>query len=125
VRFDHINDVECKGYFSRETREIVLQEGMTELQNVSVLIHELAHSLLHADEKARNQAKNDKEIQAESVSYLVCKSLGLDTSCWSFGYVGGWAKSLELEELRAAEELIKATAAKIKDAIIRPEAKAA
>ncbi len=31
------------------------------------------------------------ELEAESTAYVVCQSLGLDTSEYSFGYVANWA----------------------------------
>lgn len=34
--------------------------------------------------------KNTRELQAESVAYIVCKHYGIDTSDYSFGYVTSW-----------------------------------
>ena len=36
--------------------------------------------------------QSTKEIQAESIAYMVSKHFGLDTSDYSFGYVGTWLK---------------------------------
>ena len=36
--------------------------------------------------------RSTKEIQAESIAYIVSKHFGLDTSDYSFGYVGTWIK---------------------------------
>ena len=36
--------------------------------------------------------RSTKEIQAESIAYMVSKHFGLDTSDYSFGYVGTWLK---------------------------------
>ena len=48
---------------------------------------EIAHALLHADQPDRSVA----ELEAESVAYLVCQHLGLDTGAYTFGYVATWA----------------------------------
>jgi len=56
-------------------------------QAVKTLAHELAHALLHENTDDRPLA----ELEAESVAYVVCQHLGLDTTCYSFGYVTTWA----------------------------------
>jgi hypothetical protein len=49
---------------------------------VNTLIHEIAHELLHKDDKF---TKQEKEIQAEAVAYVVCNHLGLEAK--SFNYL--------------------------------------
>ena len=47
---------------------------------------------------------------AESVAFVVCEYLGLDTSDYSFGYIAGWSSGKELDELKQKMELIRKTA---------------
>lgn len=56
-------------------------------QRVKTLVHELAHALLHEGRKDRALA----ELEAESVAFITCKVLGIDSSDYSFGYVAHWA----------------------------------
>ncbi len=56
-------------------------------QQVKTLAHELAHALLHEGVDDRPLA----ELEAESTAYVVCRTLGLDTGTYSFGYVACWA----------------------------------
>jgi hypothetical protein len=56
-------------------------------QRVKTLAHELAHALLHEGGGDRALA----ELEAESTAYVVCRTLGLDSSGYSFGYVACWA----------------------------------
>ena len=56
-------------------------------QQVKTLAHELAHALLHERVDDRPLA----ELEAESTAYLICRTLGLDTADYSFGYVACWA----------------------------------
>jgi hypothetical protein len=56
-------------------------------QQVKTLAHELAHALLHEGVDDRSLA----ELEAESTAYVVCRSLGLDSGTYSFGYVATWA----------------------------------
>lgn len=65
---------------------------------------------------------------AESVAYWVTQMLGLDTSDYSFGYIGGWSKDKEVSELKESLDVIKTTAdeisRKIEDAISENRVKA-
>ena len=60
-------------------------------------------------------SRRAKEVQAESVAYVVNQYLGLDTSDYSFGYVAGWSSSQDTKELRASLESIRRTAHDIID----------
>jgi len=71
--------------FSR--RRIRVESRNSSAQRVKTLAHEIAHALLHADQPDRSVA----ELEAESVAYLVCQHLGLDTGAYTFGYVATWA----------------------------------
>lgn len=51
--------------------------------------------------------RSTKEIQAESIAYMVSKHFGLDTSDYSFGYVGTWVK--DNKQLMDNLDVIKAT----------------
>ncbi len=83
-----------KGWFSLDENNIVIKEGMSDLQTTKTVIHETAHSIVFADEEnAKTFNRSQHEIIAESVAYVVCKRFNLDTSDYSFNYVNGWANS--------------------------------
>lgn len=109
----------ANGYFSHLEKRIAIKEGMAEQQTIKTLIHEISHAILH-DKETGEEAEADrrtKEVQAESVAYVVCSSLGLDTSDYSFGYVAGWSGKKEAKELTDSMEVIKKTAKTIIDAL--------
>jgi hypothetical protein len=55
--------------------------------SVVTLAHEVAHALMHEGfEGSRDQA----ELEAESVAYIVCAELGIDSAEYTFGYVASW-----------------------------------
>jgi hypothetical protein len=58
-------------------------------QQVKTLAHELAHAILHGDRK--NLVRERAELEAESVAYVVCRELGIDSSAYSFGYLATWS----------------------------------
>ena len=49
-------------------------------------------------------------FQAESVAYIVCQHLGLDSSEYSFPYIAGWSSDRDMKELRTSMDLIRKTA---------------
>lgn len=103
----------AKGFFSSEEQRIVLRRGMPQLQVTKTLVHELAHARLHDRTKLPVEAQKErsqKEVEAESIAYVVCQYLGLDTSDYSFGYVAGWSSNKELRELKESLGVIQSTA---------------
>jgi len=48
-------------------------------------------------------------VEAESISYAVCKYFGIETGENSFGYIASWSQGKELKELRASLETINKT----------------
>ena len=108
----------AKGYYSQTEKRIAINEGMSELQNLKTLIHEIAHAKLHdidlnapAEEQADRPDRRTREVQAESIAYAVCQHYGLDTSDYSFAYVAKWSSGRELAELKASLKTIRDTAA--------------
>lgn len=71
------------------TRTVTVRDDLTDAQAAKTTAHELAHVLLHGP--TTNLDRGTKEVEAESVAYLVCATAGLDASGYSFGYVAGWA----------------------------------
>lgn len=108
------------GYYHLEEKRIAINEGMSELQNLKTLIHEIAHAKLHdvdlkapAKELENRPDRRTREVQAESIAYAVCQHYGLDTSDYSFGYVAGWSSGRELSELQASLETIRSAASEL------------
>ena len=53
--------------------------------------------------------RHTEEVEAESISYAVCKYFGIETGENSFGYIASWSQGKELKELRASLETINKT----------------
>ncbi len=108
----------ANGYYSHAEQRIVLQEGMSQLQTIKTLIHEIAHAKLHDPAQGEQpKGKREKEVEAESIAYVVCQHFAIDTSDYSFGYVAGWSKGKELTELKESLDLIHSTAGEIISAL--------
>lgn len=111
------------GYFSPKRQEIVIREGMGEVQTVCAMIHESAHAKLHnpanipeTDDKSK-LSRSDEEVQAESIAYTVCAYFGIETGKNSFGYLASWSQNKELKELKESLDVINKTSSELITAI--------
>lgn len=115
MEFENIEG-SAKGYYHQMEQRIAIREGMSQVQTIKTVIHEMAHQRLHAvdplDEKSEiiNQTRSSKEVEAESVAYTVCQHYGIETSDYSFAYVAGWSHGKETPELKASLNTIRKTA---------------
>lgn len=112
VSFELI-DGDAKGFYHLEDKKIVVQDGMSEVQTIKTLLHEMAHEKLHDKDnvpEAKDISRNGKEVEAESVAYIVCQHYGINTSDYSFSYVAGWSEGKETPELKASLDKIRQTA---------------
>ena len=128
IAFEHLTPP-LDGYFSPDSQRIAIREGMSQVQTVSAVIHEISHSKLHDYDKLRNEAlasggkppvikdRRTEEVEAESISYAVCQYYGIETAENSFGYIAAWSKDKELKELKASLETIRRTASVLIDEI--------
>ncbi|HUZ08633.1 MAG TPA: ArdC-like ssDNA-binding domain-containing protein [Acidimicrobiales bacterium] len=70
-----------------DLRRIRVHVDNSPAQRTKTLAHEIAHAMLHEGCSDRARA----ELEAESVAFVVCAELELDSSAYSFGYVTTWA----------------------------------
>lgn len=104
----------AKGFYSPGQHRVVVREDLSEIHVLKTLLHETAHSILHR--RTENQPSKDrstKEVEAESVAFVVCQHLGLDTSDYSFDYLVSWSSDEQMKELKNALPLIQKTANEI------------
>lgn len=108
-------DGDARGYYSDTEKIIVVQDGMTERQSVKTLIHEIAHAMLHTKEKLQEHKKDrkQKELEAESVAYVVCEHFGFYSEDYSFPYIVGWGGTGFQDILKESMTVIQKTADQI------------
>lgn len=76
------------------------------------LAHELGHYLCgHMDKKTRPEDKAQIEVEAESVSYALCRNYGLDVGDSAFAYLKGWAGNDPKKVQRAVGSVTKGLSA--------------
>lgn len=109
------------GFYNPNTNDIVIKKGMSYERTLSTLIHEIAHSELHNNQSLTERfggqlTRSTKELQAESIAYVVSSHLGFDTSQESFPYLASWSKEKDgLTNLTAQLEIVQETAKSLMD----------
>ena len=100
------------------TRLVTVRPDLEPAQRTKTLAHELAHVHLHDPDRARElrMSRERMEVEAESVAYLVCAHIGIDSATYTVPYVAHWsAGNVELVQ-QTAERVID-TARRITDGL--------
>ena len=93
--------------------QVAIHEERNPTEQALILVHELAHELIHWDpEKRPELTKEQKELEAESVAYVVSESVGLQNN--SDKYLALYHKSYDLQ---LSLEIIHSAANEILSAI--------
>ena len=104
----HIGGANGRTHFG--TRSVVVRADMDDAAMVKTLIHEAAHVLLHGDEPGRSLERGLKEVEAESVAFVVAAVHGMATDEYSFPYVAGWAGGDGARAVAATQARVAAAA---------------
>ena len=119
IAFEDIQGT-AKGYYSASEKRIVIRTGMSDAQTLKTVFHECAHKLLHDPElktQTVHASRSEKEIQAESVAFIVAERFGLDTSDYSFPYIASWSQGKTLETLHKVLTEIQSAAKILTNAV--------
>jgi len=92
---------------------------MDEAARTKSLIHELGHVVLHDPATFAGKghpARGLKEVEAESVAFVVADAHGMATDDYTFPYVTGWAGQDGAKAVRATASRVASAAQSIIDA---------
>ena len=92
---------------------IEVDSGLDDAGKASVIIHELAHELLHKGPDRMLLSSRQKETEAESIAYVVCSHFGLESAAPN--YLALWAA--KPEQIIEAFQRIRDVAASLIDMI--------
>jgi hypothetical protein len=95
-----------------DSRVVLVRADMDDAAMVKTLIHEAAHVLLHAGPPGQFFPRPLKEVEAESVAYVVASAHGMATGEYSFPYVAAWAGVDGTKAIQATQARV-ATAARL------------
>ena len=104
----------ANGWTDYTTRTVRVRGDVDAAQAVKTLAHEAGHVLLHdptgLGESTTAHCQGVKEVEAESVAYLVTASHGLSTDDYTFAYVTGWAGNVDGTE---PEQVVRDTGQRV------------
>jgi hypothetical protein len=95
--------------------KIALLPGQSPAEEFATLVHEVAHEMLHRNERRAQTTKRVRETEAEAVSFVVCSGVGLETGSASQDYIQLYKGDAKL--LAESLEHIQQAAARILSAI--------
>lgn len=105
---------EPDGYTHFRDRRVVVAMRLGPAEAVLTLAHEVAHMLMHAPSDFGDQSTSNcrgvREVEAESVAYLVTAHHGLSTDTASFPYVATWAHTTDRD---APENVVQETGQRV------------
>jgi len=114
----------ANGYTDFAARTVRVRGDVDDAQAVKTLAHEAGHVLLHdptgstaagagVGEGTTAGCRGVKEVEAESVAYLVAGSHGLDTGGYTFPYVTGWAAGADSPGGASPETVVRLTGQRV------------
>jgi hypothetical protein len=102
------------GWCDPTKRQIVVNANLSGNAQVRVLVHELAHALgIGYREHGRRRA----EVIVDTVTFIVCSSVGLAVDGESVPYVAGWGEDGALEAVSQFAHTIDQLARRIEGAL--------
>lgn len=100
----------ANGLTSWATRTVTIRADLEPAAQLKTLLHETGHVLAHrpdTDTDTPSSCREVKEIEAESIAFIVAATLDLDTSAYSFPYVAHWARDIgQLAAVQATAERV-------------------
>ncbi len=94
---------------------ITLLPGLAPAEEFSTLVHEIAHEMLHRDDRRSQTTKTIRETEAEAVAFVVCHAIQLDTNTAAADYIKLY--NGDTATLSASLQFIQSTATEILTAL--------
>jgi antirestriction protein ArdC len=109
------------GFYRPGERQITINDRPAVNQQVTALVHELAHALVDVDHQEDDPELDyaSGELVAESVAHIVCGFLGLDTSANSIPYLAVWSANADPDAFERIAGLVDRLASQLEDTLDR------
>ena len=100
IKIEFANNLgRANGTYNREDNTIRVRGNMGDVKTISTSIHESAHALLHKNKKIE-KSHEQIEFEAESVAFVVCERLGIDSKENNFLYLANWVGKEDISEFK-------------------------
>jgi N-terminal domain of anti-restriction factor ArdC len=104
----------ASGWCDPGAKRIVVDARLPANAQLRVLVHELAHAL---GVGYREYGRERAEVIVDTVTFVVCGSVGLDISGESIPYVAGWGEHGALDAAMTSAAVIDELARRLEDAL--------
>lgn len=107
----------ANGLTSYAERFVRARDDVDDASQVRTLAHEIGHVLLADPAQVRGlvDCRGLREVEAESVGFMVSEAHGLRSGQYTFNYVTGWAS--QASDTLTAEQVVRATGQRVIDAV--------
>jgi hypothetical protein len=92
---------------------IEVMDHLAPPQRVKTLLHEWSHVALQHSDVQPGTPRAQLEVEAESSTFLLCRTIGLDSTSYSIPYLAGWADGDPARLEDAATRILHTTATMI------------
>lgn len=103
-----------------EEGRIKVSPDLSPADTFAVMVHEVAHELLHKGERRKDTTSSIRETEAEAVAYAVCCAVGLEDRSRASDYIQ--LHRGDTEKFQQSLEFIRQTASEILQGLQRDEA---
>lgn len=117
IKVNPSNKTVTKG--STDGEQIWISRHISDTEKICVLFHELAHMQLHFGEDRKELNRPTKELEAETVSYIISSYLGIENK-ESSAYIKNWYEDNPSEKINGLGEKLINTSNKILSEINTP-----
>jgi hypothetical protein len=92
-RYEVVNSESLGGWTNHALKEVVCKDNTNNADKLHTLLHEIGHMFAHSRENLNNKNffRPRIETEAETIAFVVADYLGIDTSCYSIGYITSWS----------------------------------
>lgn len=109
----------ANGMTDMARRHVTIRGDLSGAQRFKTAVHELAHIRLHEPgSDGRPDCRGVVEVEAESVAYMVCASVGIDSADYSLPYVAAWSGG-DLDQVAATANRVTYSAREVIDQLGR------
>lgn len=108
IKFEFVTNLgRANGMYMPNEEKIKIRANMGDIKTISTCVHEVAHSILHKVSSNLKLSNVQKEFEAESVAYVVCEKLNVDSKKNNFLYLADWVEKEDLSEFKDSLERIQ------------------
>lgn len=108
IKFEFATNLgRANGMYIPSEEKIKIRANMGDIKTISTCVHEVAHSILHNINNNLSLTKEQVEFEAESVAYVVCQKLNVNSKQNNFLYLANWVGKEDISEFENSLERIQ------------------